>query len=41
VGFVFLAGTVISDPSDALPAAGLVALSYPVYWTIRKLRQRA
>jgi APA family basic amino acid/polyamine antiporter len=38
VGFVFLAGTVISDPSDALPAAGLVALSYPVYWVIRKQR---
>ena len=36
VGFVFLAGTVISDPGDALPAAGLVALSFPVYWMIRR-----
>ncbi len=41
VGFVFLAGTVISDPSDALPAAGLVAFSYPIYWIFRKVRQRA
>jgi APA family basic amino acid/polyamine antiporter len=41
VGVVFLAGTVIGDPGDGPPAAGLVALSYPVYWMMRKLRYRA